>query len=385
MGVVSFLRGFGLGAGVMYFADPDRGRRRRALVRDQFRHTSHTIADNLDAMTTDFSNRAAGLAAEAKAMLSCGAAPDDLIIARVRSRLGHLVSRPRDVQVTALFGRVTLQGTASPGEIAGLLAATALIPGVTSVENRLQSLSAAGDGITTPAYGATAPAGTHPAIQWTPADRLLVSAAGSAVMLSGLRRRGMLGAVMSTAGAGMLCGGILGQELYRAGKGDPHTVVFDKTVTIDAPLDQVFRYFDDYAHFPNFMAFVREVTDLGNGRSHWVVSGPAGVPIEWDAMVTEREQESRIAWRSAPGAAVENSGRIRFEPDGETRTRVSMHVAYRPPAGRLGHELAALFGADAKSEMDADIARLKTFLETGTRAHDAAEHKSRDVAAMGDE
>jgi hypothetical protein len=38
--------------------------------------------------------------------------------------------------------------------------------------------------------------------------------------------------------------------------------------------------------------------------------------------------------------------------------------------------VAALFGADPKSEMDADLLRMKTMIETGRAPHDAAQRGS---------
>jgi uncharacterized membrane protein len=47
-------------------------------------------------------------------------------------------------------------------------------------------------------------------------------------------------------------------------------------------------------------------------------------------------------------------------------------MSYTPPAGALGHAVARIFGADPKSELNDDLMRMKVFLETGRRAHDAA-------------
>ena len=49
-----------------------------------------------------------------------------------------------------------------------------------------------------------------------------------------------------------------------------------------------------------------------------------------------------------------------------------MRLSYRPPAGAFGHAVAAMFGADPKTEMDADLMRMKTMIETGRAPHDAA-------------
>ena len=47
-------------------------------------------------------------------------------------------------------------------------------------------------------------------------------------------------------------------------------------------------------------------------------------------------------------------------------------MSYTPPAGVIGHAIARLFGTDPKSELDDDLLRMKVFLETGRRPHDAA-------------
>jgi uncharacterized membrane protein len=47
-------------------------------------------------------------------------------------------------------------------------------------------------------------------------------------------------------------------------------------------------------------------------------------------------------------------------------------MSYSPPAGVLGHVVAKLFGADPKTELDEDLLRMKTFLETGKAPCDAA-------------
>jgi uncharacterized membrane protein len=145
-----------------------------------------------------------------------------------------------------------------------------------------------------------------------------------------------------------------------------------KTININAPLDQVFGFFSNYQNFPRFMSNVREVRDHASGRSHWVVAGPMGLNVEWDADLTEYVPDQIIAWKSVEGAVVENAGIIRFDGNPDGSTRVDIKLSYNPPGGALGHAVAKLFGADPKSEMDGDLARVKTTLETGRPPHDAA-------------
>jgi uncharacterized membrane protein len=62
---------------------------------------------------------------------------------------------------------------------------------------------------------------------------------------------------------------------------------FKKTITIDAPVEQVFGFWTAYENFPRFMSRVLEVRPTTReGQSHWTVSGPAGVPVEFDAEVS---------------------------------------------------------------------------------------------------
>jgi hypothetical protein len=57
----SFALGIVLGAGIMYYLDPDRGARRRALVRDQFVHAGHELEESARAGARHVRNRAGGL------------------------------------------------------------------------------------------------------------------------------------------------------------------------------------------------------------------------------------------------------------------------------------------------------------------------------------
>ena len=77
-----------------------------------------------------------------------------------------------------------------------------------------------------------------------------------------------------------------------------------------------------------------------------------------------------ISWTTEPGGPVEHGGTVRFRgnPDGSTTVHVTL--SYDPVGGRLGDMLAGLFGADPKTEMDENLAGLKTLLErqSGERA-----------------
>src|SRR5579871_979934 len=60
---IALLTGAGLGAGVMYFLDPKRGRSRRARIRDKMVRAFHQIQHTRDMVVRDARNRMHGLAA----------------------------------------------------------------------------------------------------------------------------------------------------------------------------------------------------------------------------------------------------------------------------------------------------------------------------------
>lgn len=193
--------------------------------------------------------------------------------------------------------------------------------------------------------------------------------AGAALALYGLTRRGRLAAMLRTIGAGLLLGSRGGRlALPGIAPADRRRAVdIQKTLLIEAPIDQVFAFWSNYENFPLFMSHVQEVEDLGAGRSHWRVSGPGGVPIEWDAVLTQQAPNQVIAWRSEPGSMLENAGIIRFSSSG-MGTRVDLRFCYYPPVGGAGQAVAELLGSDPRGKLNEDLGRMKALLEATTRS-----------------
>jgi uncharacterized membrane protein len=194
--------------------------------------------------------------------------------------------------------------------------------------------------------------------------------AGGLLALYGLTRRGGAGKMLRTVGTGLLLD-TAGRGKLRLGNGSPldrrRAVDIQKTLYIDAPVSEVYAFWSNYENFPLFMSHVREVEDLGGGRSRWSVSGPGGVPIEWRAVLTQQTPEQVIAWRSESGSMLENAGVIRFMPSG-TGTRVNLRFCYHPPAGGAGQAVAELLGSDPRAKLNEDLGRMKALLEATTRS-----------------
>jgi uncharacterized membrane protein len=197
--------------------------------------------------------------------------------------------------------------------------------------------------------------------------------AGAALTMYGLIRRGAWGSLLRTIGTGMVVSSAGSTTLLGTGllpSTDRRRVVdIQKTLYIEAPIDQVYAFWSNYENFPLFMSHVREVEDLGGGRSRWSVSGPGGVPIEWYATLTQQTPEEVIAWRSESGSMLENAGIIRFTPS-RSGTKVDLRFCYLPPAGGAGQAVAELLGSDPRAKLNEDLGRMKSLLEaTATRSH----------------
>jgi len=191
--------------------------------------------------------------------------------------------------------------------------------------------------------------------------------AGGVLAAYGLLRRGNVGALLRTVGIGLAT---TARRPARppTGRGERRrTIDIQQTLFVDAPIERVYAFGTAYDSLPLFLSNVREVRDLGGGRSHWVVGGPDGERLEWNAVVTEREPGRLLAWRSEPGSVLENAGVIRFAPEG-TGTRIDFRFCYSPPGGQTSPALAEFFGADPRATMNADLGRLKSLLESTVRS-----------------
>lgn len=212
--------------------------------------------------------------------------------------------------------------------------------------------------------------------RWSPAQRALAGMIGAGLATSGYVRGGLLGLAMCLGGAGLIARAAANEELGALARGKGFSV--DRTVRIQAPVERVYAYWRDFAHFPQWMSHVREVRDIGGGRYHWVVDGPAGAPVEWDSQLTRESENRELAWRSVGESTVDNAGRVRFERDGED-TRVHIEFHYAPPGGILGEAVAKAFGVDPASEMDDDLGRLAARIE----AAQATPGQNRGNSGMG--
>jgi uncharacterized membrane protein len=297
-----------------------------------------------------------------------GRVSDEVLVERIRSAMGRIVSHPHAVRVSAQNGRITLIGPILAHEASHLIARVQSVRGVRSINNQLEAHEGAGD-LAALQGGRKRPGDVADWRQsnWSPATRLVAGAVGSGLMANCLARRSPAAILLGTVGFGLFLRGLTNLELkrllgVRCGR---RAIDVHKTINIGAPIEEVYEFWTNCESFPRFMSHLYEVRDLGSGRSRWVAAGPAGAPVTWTAVLTRIVPYEQIAWKSEAGSMIPNAGIIRFEVMGDGHTRVDIRLSYNPPAGALGHFAASLFGADPKSALDEDLVRLKSLLENG--------------------
>jgi uncharacterized membrane protein len=376
------LLGGALGCAAMYFLDPQLGRRRRAIARDRIARAARAAGEAGRITALDAAQRAQGVLADTKKLLQGEVVSDETLVGRVRAALGRVVSHPHAIGATVDRGHVTLTGPILAEEVRGLLRSVRGVPGVRGVSDGLTVHLESG-GVPSLQGGTPRHGARFELLQdsWSPAARLLAGALGAGLMLRSAHERGLRGSLLGVAGGGLLARAVanrdLGGLIGLGGQG----IAVQKVIAVNAPVEEVFAFWTDYQNFPRFMSKVREVQPAADGRSHWVVAGPAGVPVHWTAEVTRVISGALIEWRATTDSEIRHRGSVRFDPSsrsGRAYTRVTVRLNYEPPAGAFGHAVAVLFGADPKSEMDADLLRMKTMIETGRPSHDAARPASRE-------
>lgn len=165
----------------------------------------------------DLANHARGFAAVAKRRFSGDASDDVVIVERVRSALGRVVSHPGSVVVTCDEGLVTLSGPVLASEADKLVSEAGSVRGVQEVVDRLERHE---DAASIPALQGGSARGPRAGIlqeNWTPALRLASAVTGGAlaVIAFGEKRRNPVIAAVGLAGAALLARGATNRPFIR--------------------------------------------------------------------------------------------------------------------------------------------------------------------------
>jgi uncharacterized membrane protein len=136
------------------------------------------------------------------------------------------------------------------------------------------------------------------------------------------------------------------------------------SVTINRDIYELYRFWRNLENLPRFMRHLVSVERITDTISRWRAKGPGGMTVDWEAEIYNEVPGKLIAWRSLEGSTVVSAGSVNFDSAGVDRgTRVTVHLQYSPPGGRLGAKVAKLLGRDAATEIRQDLRRFKRLLE----------------------
>ncbi len=199
----------------MYFLDPDRGRRRRALAADKTVRWRRKAREAAGATTRDLRNRAQGMAAEVRSWVVPEGPVDDTVVAeRIRAVLGFVTRHPSAIDVEVRNGVATIGGPVLSKEAPGVLAAVRGVRGVTHIENRL-ALHEDPSGVPALQGGSPRVGPRFELFQrhWSPAGRAAAAAAGATAVGAAFRRRSLARGVVAIAGLALLLRALVNREL----------------------------------------------------------------------------------------------------------------------------------------------------------------------------
>lgn len=220
------------------------------------------------------------------------------------------------------------------------------------------------------------------AVNISQAERIVSAIGGGILAAAGLKKRSAAGVALAVLGGDLLRRGLTGHSYaYEAmgvrtaapGQGWETTSVpyelgvrVDKSITIAKPPREVYAFWREFSNLAKFMKNVESVTEIDDQHSHWVVKAPAGRKVEWHAVIHNEVPGEMIAWRSMPGADVDNAGSVWFrEAPAGRGTEVKVELQYNPPAGALGAVFASFWGKEPGQQIQEDLHRLKAMLEAG--------------------
>jgi len=206
-------------------------------------------------------------------------------------------------------------------------------------------------------------------------ERVLSLVGGGLLTLYGLSRRSPAGILLLGLGGYLAYRGVTGHDpvfraigLDRSGAGSqPAPVVITETLTVNKPSEELYAFWRDFEHLPQFMKHVKSVRHLDERTSMW----EAGLPkssrtIKWRAEVIDEKPGEYIRWRSLDRSDVYNAGEVRFRQLSHGRgTEVKARIEYRPPAGRAGGAVAGLLNPIFAMLVKEDIRRFKNLMEAG--------------------
>lgn len=144
------------------------------------------------------------------------------------------------------------------------------------------------------------------------------------------------------------------------------SIEIKRSVTINKAPQELYTFWRKLENLPRFMHHLERVEEQSEKSSHWHAKIAGGIPVEWNAEITEDTPGQRIAWRTKPDSQVQQVGVVEFRANtGGRGTIVDVEIRYTPPGGIIGETFGRLLNGVTAEQVKNDISRFKSLMETG--------------------
>lgn len=135
-----------------------------------------------------------------------------------------------------------------------------------------------------------------------------------------------------------------------------------KSIVVDGNVVDIYTLWTKFENFPNFMRHIRSVRVTGPDTTHWIMQGPMGVTLQWDAKTTSLQPGKEVAWEST-GGDIKQSGKVLFSQAGPGKVQVAATIDFDPPGGSLGRKLLEYFG-DLDQRVKEDLENFRNYAQS---------------------
>ena len=215
-------------------------------------------------------------------------------------------------------------------------------------------------------------------------ERIVSAVSGGAMIAYGIKRKDWLGALLGVVGGAFAIRGATGHcQLYDALDVDTSekslfvrgkekakswletTTEVTKSVTINKPAAELYKFWRDFENLPKFMNHLESVKVINQKKSEWTAKAPLGYEVTWEAQISQDVENELIAWRSIEGSQIPNSGKVEFKETKDRGTEVKITIRYEPPAGKIGELAAKILTEEPNTQVAEDLRRFKSLMESG--------------------
>ena len=139
--------------------------------------------------------------------------------------------------------------------------------------------------------------------------------------------------------------------------------IIEKSIIVDRAPEDVYAFWRDLTHVPEFMERVESVEVLDPQLSRWSIKAPLGVRLHWTVQILSESAPYDLDWCTRDGTRIRYHGRVEMKSDSASGgTQATLRLKLRPPDPFIRVAMS-LTGWNLETEVQLSLLRLKQRLE----------------------